>query len=475
MEVTYDRDPNGRTTFRVVVPPDRVDEAYQRALRELKRRVTVPGFRPGKVPPKLVESIIGPKPIADFAKDLLRDSVLPEALAMVPELVSLDDEEPELELEELRRGEPCTLTAQLTCAKVALAEYKGVEVEQYRAAVDEAAARDQIDREYREYAQRHSSDHEQVQEGDEVEFALRIVRDGVLMEDFPPDDPLRIELGNNDLNPNIDDHLLGCRPGDYKVFEVTYPEDYANEELAGATAEFAVEVQAIVEREPLETFLSRTSPYSTLEEAVAGVRAELEQRRNGTFRILAREKVVRAVVEASQLEIPPSRLEAEIQEEIDEFEEQLEDRGVDLDAIEDQLEVEYDRIRERVTYDMRRSVTLRAIAQHEQIEVEQDDLMHELTLLSHANQVDPRLLVRRLDDQGQMAAVARGARLRKTAEQLLAWAKVTEVEPPDETAEDEPEVDEGGAASVEAVIGEAEDALEAVDSLSDEPEDEPCP
>lgn len=474
MDVTYERDSAGLTTITVQVPAERVDETYQKALRELKRHVAVPGFRPGKVPPKMVESILGQGPILDYAKDLLRESVLPKALAERPELVALDDEEPELELGEFRRGEPCTLTARLTCAVAKLAEYKGLAVERYRAAVTDDEARDQLEREYRESAERVDSGHTIVAEGSEVEFALRIVRDGVLMEDFPPDEPLRVQLGDNDLNPNIDEHLLGLEVGEYKVFEVSYPDDFHNEELRGATAEFAVEVQRLTEREPLEMYLHRVGGYGSLEEATTGLRAALQARRAGTFRIMAREQAVRRLVEGSELDIPSARVEADVMDEIDEFEEALEARGIDLDTVEDQLEGEYARIRDRVTYDLRRSVALRALAQAEQIEVEREDIFYELSMLSQMNQVDPRLMIRRLEEDGQLPAIARAARLRKAAEQLLEWAEVTEVDAP-ETADEDEEVDMPEAALVEAAIGDDEDALDAADSRIDEPEDEPCP
>lgn len=471
MDVQYERDEGGLTTLTIQVPVETVDEIYQKALREFKRHVTVPGFRRGKVPPKLIESIIGPEHIVEHARELLTDQVLPEAMKQVPELVPMD--EAEIELGEFRRGEACDLTAKMVCAKVELADYKGVPVELWRADVTAEEALEELELQYRRDAVRRPAEHDQVEPGDEVEFTLRIVRDGVLIEDYGEDDPLRVKIGDNPLNPSLDEHLLGCRIGEHKVAVVTYPDDFDNEELRGQSAEFAFGVLGIVEPEAWPAYIERITGCDDVDEGLERVRSALEERRRYSYRMIARERAIEAVVRASQVDVPTSHVEADVMEELDEYEEELESRGVDLDAVEDQVQAEEERIRERVTYDLHRTAVLRAIGVAEELELEQEDLVQELGMMSSANRVDPRLLMRRLEEQGMMPRVVGQARMRKVGDLLLEWAEVTEVDPPDDDEEAD-EVDELRPSTVEAVIGE-EDELDTTPVALDESEDEPCP
>ncbi|MBZ0171167.1 MAG: hypothetical protein K8E66_02185, partial [Phycisphaerales bacterium] len=282
-----------------------------------------------------------------------------------------------------------------------------------------------------------------------------------------------VKIGDNPLNPSLDEHLLGCRIGEHKVAVVTYPDDFNNEELRGQSAEFAFGVLGIVEPEAWPAYIERITGCDDVDEGLERVRSALEERRRYSYRMIARERAIEAVVRASHVDVPTSHVEADVMEELDEYEEELESRGVDLDAVEDQVQAEEERIRERVTYDLHRTAVLRAIGVAEELELEQEDLVQELGMMSSANRVDPRLLMRRLEEQGMMPRVVGQARMRKVGDLLLEWAEVTEVDPPDDDEEAD-EVDELRPSTVEAVIGE-EDELDTTPVALDESEDEPCP
>jgi trigger factor len=482
VEVRYTREANGLTTLTVEVDPEQVQETYQKAVRDLRRHVNVPGFRPGRVPPKMVESIVGRDRIVQYAQEMMQEEVYPKALAETPELVTLAD--PEIKLDKIALGESATMEVKVVTAVVQLGTYKGLAVERWRSDVSDEEARDALETQYQRDAQFTDADHAEAQLGDHVVFSLRIIDDeGTLVEEFPPDDPLRIELGNNSLQPNIDEHLVGLAAGQDAVFEVAYPEDFNNEELAGATREFVVGVSNIQCRETLQAWAQRAGGLADLEAALAMVKETIRVQRAERFRLQAREAAVRAAVEGSTIDLPRSEIEAAVMEEIEEIEEDLTRRGMPADQVEELLDGQQEAIRERVGYDKRREVVLRAIGQAEEIAVERDDLAREVATMATLNRVEPRLMLRRLEEENMLGTVARNARLRKAAELLLAEAEVTEVDPPAEAlAEEQPhhhhdhdhDHDEDHDQQPDAHHAQVESEPED-EPRAGEPEDEPCP
>lgn len=142
MDVRYTRDEAGLATLTITVDAEQIDQIYTRALKDLRRHINAPGFRPGRVPPKMVETIVGREQIAEYAQDLLKEQVYPDALAEVPTLVTLD--EPELDLESFERGSEATLIAKVRTAQVTLGEYSGLPIERWRATVTDEEALEQL-------------------------------------------------------------------------------------------------------------------------------------------------------------------------------------------------------------------------------------------------------------------------------------------------------------------------------------------
>ncbi|MCC7494743.1 MAG: trigger factor [Fimbriimonadaceae bacterium] len=429
MDVRHERDASGMTSIRIDVPTAVVDEVYAATVRELKRQITVPGFRRGKVPPKMVESIIGREQILDYAKERLQERVYPEAMAELPTLVTLD--EPDLQLERFVKGEPCELTVKVLTALVDLGEWEGRAVEQ----ADPPVPADELEAAWtrfcRENREQLEADHTDARTGDVVSFMLRIVRDGFLMEEYGEDDPLQVELGNNSLNPNIDEHLVGLAVGQPATFAVTYPEDYGNDELKGQTVEFTVTLTELLAAEQPAAMLQRLGSDGDIDAAKRRLADSLQSQRRSMARIYAREDAVRQALEGARIDIPRAHLEAEIMEEIEEYEEGLTARGVELDG-DDQAAIAHEEqhIRERVEFDTRREVFLRALAQKEQVELQPEDIANEVSMLSMYNRVEARLLMRRLEENGELPRIARAARIRKAAELVFEKATVTVVEKP---------------------------------------------
>ncbi len=463
MEVQHERDSSGLSSIVAEVPAELVDEVYQSALRELKRHAHVPGFRPGKVPPRLVESIVGKEAIENLAKERLEDRVMPEIAKALPHVVTLDD--PQIELAEFAKGQPTRVTVKVLTAVVELAQPGGLEVEQFRAEVTDEEAAQELSRYHAGQAETSTADHEDIRDGDRVTFALRIIRDGYLVEEYTTEDPLGIVIGSNSLDPNIDQDLIGLSVGQSATFEVAYPDDYSNEELRGAAAEFSVQILEVGQQESLEAFVARLELGESVAAATTRVAESMKNQRESYYRIMAREAAVEQMIEASTIDIPRAQIEAAVMEELEEFEESLEERGLDVDGADDEsIEAEEERIRSQVELDLKRDVLLQAVSQINVIEVEVEDLSREVSMISNYNRVSPELLLRRLDESGELRQVVRNARMRKAAELLLDQVKVVEVDPPaeEEHVHDEHCDHDHGEEHAAAVRGEAVDDEPAI-------------
>lgn len=436
MEVQHERNSDGLSTIVAEIPVETVNEVYQAALKELKRHAHVPGFRPGKVPPKLVESIIGREAIEGLAKERLADRVMPEVVKALPQLVTLDD--PDVELDDFAKGQPSKITIKSLTAVVELADPATLEVEQFRADVSDEEAEAELRRYHHSQAEVSPADHDDVRAGDRVTFALRILRDGYLVEEYPADDPLGIVIGDNRLDPNIDEHLVGLSVEQQATFAVTYPDDHGNEELRGATAEFAVQILEVGTQETLEAFVTRIGLGESVDEAKATIANSIGGQRTSYFRVIAREAAVEKMVEASTIDIPRYHLEAVIMEELEELEEDLEERGVDVDGADhEDVEAQKERTAAQAEFDLKRDVLLQAISQVHEVQVEVEDISREVSMISNYNRISPDLLLRRLDESGELRQVVRNARLRKAAEFVLSHAQVTLVDPPEQDEDED--------------------------------------
>ncbi len=469
MEVRYERESNGMTTITVEVPTETVDEVYQQALKDVKKHVSVPGFRRGKVPPRMVESIVGKDQILDMSKELLERKVFPEAMNELKELLLLG--EADVELLHLAPGKPCEMAIKALTAKVQLPEFGDLTVERWRADVDDATVEAAARHFYTDRAEYAAADHSDVRQGDSVVFALRIVRDGFLADEYGEDDPLRVEIGNNKLNPNIDEHLLGLMVDQEVTFDVTYPEDYHDESFRGQTVDFTVKVTAIEARESFEAFAARQSDEGTVEALYQQMREFMERERKSLFGQVATEQVLQKAIEAARFDIPRAHLEATVMDALegDDEDEDDEDDDLDDDELDDDDLAEDDgdeadepedeeareaRIRAEVEQDMKRSLLLRAVLKRGDVEFKSDDIMPELTTIAIRNRIEPRVLMQRLADSGDLDGVVQMAANRKAAEFILQQAQVTEIDPP-AVGDDEATVAAADAAEPAAAVDEA--------------------
>lgn len=426
MQTTLTELPESRVRVEVEVPAGDVDRAASRAARALAKEMRMPGFRKGKAPPSLVIQRLG---FGAVLEEAIRES-LPEwyerALldaAINPigdpgiELVSTPEEE----------GEPLEFRFEVGVRPPAkLGNYKGLEVGRAETEVPDDVVEREVER-LREGFARLEPVERAAAEGDVLLIDFEGLIDGNAFEGGKAEDYL-LELGSEQLIEGFEPQLVGSGPGEQRDVKVSFPDDYRAEHLAGKEATFAVKVKEVREKvlpELDDEFASEASEFETLEELRADIRekvgAATNSRAEEDFRIAA----VDAAVAAATVEVPADLVTARATERWERMERQLAGRGMDPRAFLQMQGKTHEELIEESKPDaereLKREAVVTAVAEAEQIEVGDDELIEALEHSAEHERTTPQKLLERLRENGRDAMVREDIRARKAIE-LIAEA-----------------------------------------------------
>jgi len=421
MQTTVKELPGSRISVEVEVPAQDVDRATSRAARALAKEMRMPGFRQGKAPASLVIQRLGFGPVLQEA---IREA-LPEwyerALLDVRvstigdpsiEMVSTPDDEGEaLEFKfEVGVRPPATL-----------GEYKGLEVGRRENDVPDDVVDREVER-IREGFARLEPVERAAAEGDSLLIDFEGLIDGSAFEGGKAEDYL-LELGSGRLIEGFEEQLVGAKAGENREVNVSFPGDYQAEHLAGKEAVFDVAVKEVREKilpELDDEFASEASEFDTLEELRADIGEKVGQAVEGRaeedFRIAA----VDAAVDAATVEVPAEIVTARATERWERMERQLAQRGMDPDSfLQMQGKTREELIEESkpdAERELKREAVVTAIAEAEEIEITDEELVEALEHSAQHERTTPQKLLERLRENGRDAMVVEDLRARKAIE-----------------------------------------------------------
>lgn len=389
----------------------------------------MPGFRKGKAPPALVIQRLGRGAVMEEA---IRDS-LPgwyEQALLASEIAPIGDPEVEVDSVPEKDGEALAFHFEIGVRpRAKLGEYKGLEV----AKADPDVPDDIIDREIdrlREGLARLETVERAAAEGDIVlvDFVGKI--DGEAFEGGSVED-YTLEIGSNRLIEGFEEQLVGAEPGSKVEVKVTFPEDYGNEELAGKDAVFEVEVKEVREKKLPELdddFAAEASEFDTLDELRQDIRERLAKVVESRIAEDYRVAVVDAVVEKATIDIPDSIVEARAREQWERMERRLRSQGIDpaqfLQIQGKGLEEMIEEAKPDARSELERDAVLAAVAEAEDIEVEEEELIEALRhTAEHHENTTPEKLLARLRREGRDKLIVEDIRIRKAVELLEESAK----------------------------------------------------
>ena len=331
MSTTVEKIASNKVKLSFDIDSAKFDEAMGKAYLKVRNQVTIPGFRKGKAPRKMIENMYGEGVFYDEAFELIFDEVYGPA---VDENKIEVVDRPEIEIQEIGAGKNLKFTCEVFVKPdVTLGEYKGVSVKKETTVVTDVEVDARVEEERNKQATEIQVEDRAVAEGDTVNLDYAGTVDGVAFAGGTAQDQT-LKIGSGSFIPGFEEQMIGMNIGEEKDLQVTFPEKYHAEELAGKAAVFHVKVNSITETQlPAldDDFAKDISEFDTLEEYKADIRAKLEaqaaERDNNNFT----NAVIEKVLENATVEIPEAMIERQIDSMMRDFEYRLMGNGLKLD------------------------------------------------------------------------------------------------------------------------------------------------
>ena len=331
MSTTVEKIASNKVKLSFDIDSAKFDEAMGKAYLKVRNQVTIPGFRKGKAPRKMIENMYGEGVFYDEAFELIFDEVYGPA---VDENKIEVVDRPEIEIQEIGAGKNLKFTCEVFVKPdVTLGEYKGVSVKKETTVVTDVEVDARVEEERNKQATEIQVEDRAVAEGDNVNLDYAGTVDGVAFAGGTAQDQT-LKIGSGSFIPGFEEQMIGMNIGEEKDLQVTFPEKYHAEELAGKAAVFHVKVNSITETQlPAldDDFAKDISEFDTLEEYKADIRAKLEaqaaERDNNNFT----NAVIEKVLENATVEIPEAMIERQIDSMMRDFEYRLMGNGLKLD------------------------------------------------------------------------------------------------------------------------------------------------
>ena len=375
------------------VSAEEFDKAINRAYKKNANRFNIPGYRKGKAPRSIVEKYYTS---AVFYDDAIND-VLPEAYESALKESELESAaRPEIDVEEIKAGEPVVFTALVTTKpEVTLGEYKGIEVDKIDYTVTDEDVDKDIEAARTKNARLITVDDRGLEQGDIAVIDFEGFTDGKPFEGGKGSG-YELEIGSNTFIPGFEDQLVGAKTGADVEVKVTFPEEYHADNLAGKDAVFKVKINEIKKRELPELdddFASEVSEFDTMAEYKADVRKKLEEAAENKARSETENAIIDKAIENAEFEIPDAMMEAQIDNIVRDFSQRLAYQGMNLDMYMKYTGQTEDTFREQFREQAKKQIegsrVLEAIKKAEGIEAGPEEL--ELHLVDMAKKYNMEL------------------------------------------------------------------------------------
>lgn len=331
MSVTVEKLEKNMAKLTIEVSADELEKAIQAAYLKQKNRINIPGFRKGKAPRAMIEKMYGAGIFYEDAANALIPNAYSEALAECEETIV---SQPSIDVVQLEKGKPFIFTAEVALKpEVTLGEYKGLEVPKSELEVTEEEIAGELRKEQESNSRTIDVDDRAVADGDKVTLDFEGFVDGEAFEggkgtDYP------LTIGSGAFIPGFEEQLVGAEIGKETEVNVTFPENYQSEDLAGKPAVFKCTVKKIEVKELPELddeFAKDVSEFDTLEEYKADIKRNLEEKKADAAKRAKEDAAVDAAIEKASMEIPDAMIDTQVSQMIEDFARRIQSQGLTME------------------------------------------------------------------------------------------------------------------------------------------------
>ena len=315
----------------IEVSAEDLDKAMEKAYQKQKSRISLPGFRKGKAPRKMIESMYGKGVFMEDAVNSLVPQEYTKALGECDlEIVS----QPEINVTQMEPGKALIFTADVAVKpEVTLGDYKGVEVPKSEIAVTDEEVDAEVKKEQDKNARTVAVEDRAAANGDITTIDFEGFVDGVAFDGGKGTD-YALTLGSGTFIPGFEDQLVGANTGDHVEVKVTFPEEYQAKELAGKEAVFQCDVKKIETKEVPELddeFAKDVSEFDTLAEYKEDVKKKLTEKKEKEARTAKETAAVDKAIENAQMDIPELMTKTECRQMMDDFSRRMQQQGLSME------------------------------------------------------------------------------------------------------------------------------------------------
>ncbi|MCO4849841.1 trigger factor [Bacillus vallismortis] len=389
MSVKWEKQEGNEGVLTVEVDAETFKTALDDAFKKVVKQVSIPGFRKGKIPRGLFEQRFGVEALYQDALDILLPVEYPKA---VEEAGIEPVDRPEIDVEKIEKGESLIFTAKVTVKpEVKLGEYKGLGVEKDDATVTDEDVQNELKALQERQAELVVKEEGAVEEGNTVVLDFEGFVDGEAFEGGKAEN-YSLEVGSGSFIPGFEEQVIGLEAGAEKDVEVTFPEEYHAEELAGKPAVFKVKIHEIKAKElpELDDEFAKDidEEVETLTELTEKTKKRLEEAKENEADAKLREELVLKASENAEIDVPQAMVDTELDRMLKEFEQRLQMQGMNLELYTQFSGQDEAALKEQMKEDAEKRVksnlTLEGIAKAENLEVSDEEVDAELSKMAEA-------------------------------------------------------------------------------------------
>ena len=376
----------------IEVSAEELEKAIEGAYQKNKNKISIPGFRKGKAPRKMIEQMYGKSVFYEDAANALIPDAYDKALEECEEAIVSS---PKIDVTQLEAGKPFIFTAEVALKpEVTLGKYKGVKVDKIDVKVSDEDIDAEINRERESNARTISVEDRAVKDGDMTVIDFEGFVDGVAFEGGKGENhPL--EIGSHSFIDTFEDQLVGKNAGDEVEVNVTFPEKYQAADLAGKPAMFKVKIHEVKCKELPELndeFAQDVSEFDTVDEYKEDLKKKLLENKEAALKREKEEDVVGKIIENATMEIPDPMVDTQVRQMVQEFAQRIQSQGLSLQQYmqftgmtPESLTAE---LKPQALKRIQSRLVLEAVAAAENIETSDEDLEKELEKMAEMYQME---------------------------------------------------------------------------------------
>ncbi|GMQ59474.1 trigger factor [Vallitalea sediminicola] len=387
----------------IEVDADRFEEGMKHAYNKNKNKITVPGFRKGRVPRQLIEKNYGAE---IFYEDAV-NYIIPDAYDKAIEDNKLEVvSRPEVDVQQVEKGKPMIFTAEVAVKpEVTLGEYKSIEIEKSNVEVTDEDIAGEIEKVREKNSRLINITDRAIEDNDQVIIDFEGFVDGEPFEGGKAEN-YSLTIGSHSFIDSFEEQLVGKNIDEEIEVNVTFPEEYQQEELQGKEALFKVKINEIKFKELPEVddeFAKDVSEFESLDEYKEDIKAKLLEQKENTAKTKKQEDVLEKIIENSSMEIPEPMIDLQSENMTNDFATRLQYQGLSLEQYFGFTGQNMATLKETMKTDAEKRIksrlVLEAIAKAEEVEVSEEELKEELQRMAEAYNMEYDKIVETVGDE----------------------------------------------------------------------------